>query len=158
MERSANRRRRQHQIMVGDHVWLSTTNLRLQGRLSHKLAPKWCGPFAVVAQVSPVSFRLQLPDDFHGIHDVHHVSALKRHEGAPPGRCAPVFRPETEEHEFEVEAVTAKRLVRNRVEYLVSWRGYGPWDSTWEPEDNLQNAPEKVQEFELSGRRARRRS
>ena len=98
----------------------------------------------------PVSFRLQLPEDFRGIHDVHHVSVLKRHSGAPPLRRTAVFRPETDQREYEVDAITAKRLSRNRVEYLVSWRGYGPWDSTWEPAENLQNAPEKLAEFERS--------
>ena len=126
--------------------------------MSRKLAPRWCGPFLVALQVSPVSFRLQLPPDFRGIHDVHHVSVLKRHEGAPPHRRSAVFRPETDQHEFEVDAITAKRLSRNRVEYLVSWKGYTPWDSTWEPLEHLENAPEKIAEFENSGRRTRRRS
>ena len=97
-----------------------------------------------------MSFRLQLPDDFRDIHPVHHASVLKRHAGDPPTRRTAVFRPETEQREFEVDAVTAKRLARNHIEYLVSWRGYGPYDSTWEPAENLQNAPEKVAEFERS--------
>ena len=151
MRRSANHRRRDLDLQVGDHAWLSTSNLRLAARLSRKLAPRWCGPFLITAKVSPVSFRLQLPEDFRGIHDVHHASVLKKHCGATPMRRTPVFRPETDAHEFEVEAVTAKRLSRNRVEYLVSWRGYTPWDSTWEPAANLENAAEKVAEFERQG-------
>ena len=111
----------------------------------------------MLSQVLPVSFRLQLPADFRGIHDVHHVSALKRHEGATPHRRSPVFRPETDSQEFEVEAITAKRLSRNRVEYLVSWKGYSPWDATWEPAEHLENAPQKVADFENSGRARRRR-
>ena len=91
------------------------------------------------------------------MHDVHHVSVLKRHEGAPPNRRSPVFRTETAQQEFEVEAITAKRLTRNRVEYLVSWKGYSPWESTWEPAEHLENAPDKVAEFENSGRQRKRR-
>ena len=89
--------------------------------------------------------------DFRGIHDVHHVSALKKHHGTPPTRRTPVFRPETEQAEFEVEAVTAKRVSRNRVEYLVTWKGYGPYDATWEPAENLANAPDKLRKFEAMG-------
>ena len=32
-------------------------------------------------------------------------------------------------------------------EYLFFWEGYPAHDATWEPEDNLQNAQEKLEEY-----------
>lgn len=52
------------------------------------------------------------------------------------------------EEEWEVEEVLDKRKRRGKVEYLVSWRGYGAEDDTWEPEGNLEHAKELVEEFE----------
>ena len=46
--------------------------------------------------------------------------------------------------EFEVERILDKRVARNRVEYLVHWRGYGPESNTWEPLKDLGNARDLV--------------
>ena len=76
MARYANRRRRDHDIQVGCHAWLSTEHLTLGPGLSRKLASKFVGPFPVVEQIGEVAFRLELPDTWH-IHSVFHVSQLK---------------------------------------------------------------------------------
>lgn len=49
MKRQTDKHRRPVELRVGDHVWLSTTNLRLPAGLTRKLAPKFVGPFKVVA-------------------------------------------------------------------------------------------------------------
>lgn len=51
MARSANRRRRDHDIQVDDMVWVSTANLRMPTRVSRKLAPKFVGPYRVLRSV-----------------------------------------------------------------------------------------------------------
>ena len=33
------------------------------------------------------------------------------------------------------------------MEYLIFWKGYLAHEATWEPEENLANAPEKVAEY-----------
>ena len=33
------------------------------------------------------------------------------------------------------------------MEYLVFWKGYPAHEATWEPAVNVQNAPEKVEEY-----------
>jgi hypothetical protein len=51
------------------------------------------------------------------------------------------------EMEFEVEEVVNARLQRGKLEFLVKWEGYTPDHNTWEPEEHLKNAKEKVDRF-----------
>ena len=69
------------------------------------------------------------------MHNVFHVSLLKPHQGSIPLERAPVFK--TDDNVYEVDRILAKRLSRNSVEYLVSWKGFNLWDATWEPLVNL---------------------
>lgn len=49
--------------------------------------------------------------------------------------------------EFEVEAIQAFRLVDEKLEYLVHWKGYDSDSDTWEPEENLSNCPMLMDKF-----------
>ena len=42
--------------------------------------------------------------------------------------------------------ICVKRL-KNKKQYLVRWKGFTPGDDTWEPEEYLQNAKEKIEEY-----------
>ena len=106
--------------------------------------------------MSPVSYSLQLPDELSKVHPVFHVSLLKRHHGSMPIQRAPVFTAGSGEGEFEVDRVIGKKIgARNRLEYLVQWKGYGSFDATWEPAENLKYAKQAVQSFERSVGRTR---
>ena len=55
----------------------------------------------------------------------------------------------TEEYEVE-ESVRHRKRRRGKhtkIEYLVFGKGYPAHEATWEPEENLQNAPKKVEEY-----------
>ncbi|GJY28427.1 putative reverse transcriptase domain-containing protein [Tanacetum coccineum] len=43
-----------------------------------KLAPRFVGPFKIVEKVGPVAYRLDLPEEFNGVHDTFHLSNLKK--------------------------------------------------------------------------------
>ena len=43
-----------------------------------KLAPWYVGPYKILEQCGPVAYRLQLPDILSMVHDVFHVSQLKK--------------------------------------------------------------------------------
>ncbi|KAK1427781.1 hypothetical protein QVD17_16476 [Tagetes erecta] len=43
-----------------------------------KLSPCFVGTFKVIKRVGPVAYQLQLPEKMNGIHDVFHVSNLRK--------------------------------------------------------------------------------
>jgi hypothetical protein len=75
MARDANGSRRDAEFAVGDQVLLSTKFFRppADAERGRKFAPKFAGPYKVVAKVSPVSYKLQLPVGTNA-HPVFHSS------------------------------------------------------------------------------------
>jgi len=152
----ANSKRTDLTFNVGDRVLLSTANITVANqanRPSHKLAPRWTGPFSILERVGPVAYRLDLPHTLP-IHPVIHVSRLRPYSDPlsfNPSRDVPPRPPPdivAEQPEWEVEAILDKRLHRRKTQYLVKWLGYPESESTWEPEQYLQNALDLIGEFE----------
>ena len=48
-----------------------------------KLSPRFIGPYEVIEKVSLMQYRLALPPDLEKIHDVFHVSMLRRYRSDP---------------------------------------------------------------------------
>ena len=136
-------------FVVGDMVWLLRRHISTT-RPCAKLDYKKLGPFRIIECINPVAFRLALPSHFR-IHDVFHVSLLEPHYASQlPGRQAPPPPPPvqlTTGEEYEVDQILDSRWHRRHLQYLVLWRGYPMSEATWEPSENLQNAPEVVQDF-----------
>ncbi|KAL0152980.1 hypothetical protein M9458_051733 [Cirrhinus mrigala] len=133
----ADRRRRPNPPYVpGQWVWLSTRDLRLRLPCK-KLSPRYVGPFKIVKQITPVSFRLQLPADYR-ISPTFHVSLLKP-AGDPEGvenldETAPWGPPPTiidGEEVYRVNTILDSRRRRGHLQYLVDWEGFGPEERSW---------------------------
>ncbi|GJT01098.1 hypothetical protein Tco_0822267 [Tanacetum coccineum] len=43
-----------------------------------KLSPRYIGPFKIIERISPMAYKLELPDKLRGIHSTFHVLNLKK--------------------------------------------------------------------------------
>uniref|UniRef100_A0AAY4CXQ7 Integrase catalytic domain-containing protein n=1 Tax=Denticeps clupeoides TaxID=299321 RepID=A0AAY4CXQ7_9TELE len=92
--KQADRRRRDAPVLkAGGRVWLSSRDLQLH-LPSKKLPSKYVGPFVILKQVNPVSFKLQLPSHMK-VSPVFHVSLLKPVTPGPldEGEATPTLPP-----------------------------------------------------------------
>jgi hypothetical protein len=138
----ADKRRRPMQFAVGDHVYLKVSPMRGVHRfgIGGKLAPRYVGPYKILKQCGPVAYRLQLPDILSAVHNVFHVSQLKKClrvpeevveiEGLP-------LQPDLSYIEHPIKILDEKeRVTRNSVVkfYKVQWQNHTEAEATWEQE------------------------
>ena len=94
MKTQAYQHRREVHFQVGDFIYLKLQPYRqslVTFRGSLKLAPRFFGPYEILAKVGPVGYRLVLPSGSQ-IHDVFHVSLLRKYLGPKP-QATPTFPP-----------------------------------------------------------------
>jgi hypothetical protein len=67
-------------FQVNDHVYLKVSPMKGVNHfgLKGKLAPWYIGPFLILERYEPVAYRLQLPEILSVVHNVFHVSQLKK--------------------------------------------------------------------------------
>ncbi|XP_052878226.1 uncharacterized protein LOC108466422 [Gossypium arboreum] len=77
----ANLQRREIEYAVGDLVFLKVSPWKKVLRFGQKgkLSPRFIGPYRVVRRIGPVAYQLKLPSELSQIHDVFHVSMLRRY-------------------------------------------------------------------------------
>ena len=85
------------QFDIGDHVYLRVSPTKGVQRfgVKGKLAPRYIGPYEVVEICGPVAYRIQLPEQLSTIHDVFHVSQLKK--------CVQVLAEILEQGQLQIE-------------------------------------------------------
>ena len=75
-----DKRRKPLKFNVGDHVYLrvSLTKGVHHIGIKGKLAPRYIRPYEIIAECGPVAYRLRLPLQLAAVHDVFHISQLKK--------------------------------------------------------------------------------
>ena len=70
---------------MGDHAFLKVSPLRgvMQFRKKGKLSYRFIGPFEITQRVGKLAYRIALPPDLVGTHDVFHVSMLRKYIANP---------------------------------------------------------------------------
>ena len=109
-----------------------------------KLLPRFIGPFEILERIGTVAYRLALSPYMTGVHEVFHVSMLRKYTPDPAhvvdwGQIevdtdgtfeeGPVCIVDSRDQVLRCKTV---RLVR------VLWRHYGIEESTWEHEDTMR--------------------
>ena len=77
----ANNRCRDLDFEVGDMVFLRISPWKgvLRFGKRGKLSPLYIGPYRIAERIGEVAYRLELPSDLDHIHDVFHVSMLRKY-------------------------------------------------------------------------------
>jgi hypothetical protein len=73
-------RRRPLEFEVGDHMYLKVSTIHGMRRfkVKGKLSSRFVGPFRIFRRVGEMAYQLELPDHLSDVHDVFHVSQLKK--------------------------------------------------------------------------------
>ncbi|GJU12792.1 putative reverse transcriptase domain-containing protein [Tanacetum coccineum] len=76
----ADNRHKPLEFEVGDQVLLKVSTCKGVVRFGKKvkLAPRYVGPFKIIEKIGPVAYRLRLPQELSTVHDIFHVSNLKK--------------------------------------------------------------------------------
>jgi hypothetical protein len=76
----ADTRRRDLSFEVGDFVYLKVSPIRGVRRfgVKGKLAPRYVGPYQILARRGEVAYQLSFPKGLSAVYDVFHVSQLKK--------------------------------------------------------------------------------
>ncbi|QRW23019.1 Retrotransposable element Tf2 protein [Rhizoctonia solani] len=132
---------------IGEKVWLDGKNVELRTN-SNKLDPKRLGPFEITEKILSHAYRLKLPETLK-IHDVFYVGLLSKSHESPSQPFPEQPPPETieGEEEYKVEQIIDSKRQQGKWFYLIKWKGYGPEDNSWEPEELLEHSQEEIKRF-----------
>ena len=139
-------RRRPLEFEVGDHVFLKAIPKRGVVRFGKrgKLSPRFIGPFEILERVGTVVYRLELPPSMSGVHEVFHVSMLRKYT-PDPAHMVDWGQIEIDTggtfEEGPVCIVDSRdRVLRRKTVRLVRvlWQHCGVEESTWEREDTMR--------------------
>ncbi|PRP82731.1 hypothetical protein PROFUN_09816, partial [Planoprotostelium fungivorum] len=111
---------------INKEFWHFTSKAKMGRQVDWSLSyPKGSTPWIILLRIEFTPFHQDLPG----------ISHLTSH--AVRGEYV----------EYEVEAILDVRKRYGKTQYLVSWRGYGPEENLWLPEDNLSNSLDLVTDF-----------
>ncbi|XP_057250104.1 uncharacterized protein LOC130591186 [Beta vulgaris subsp. vulgaris] len=77
----ADQNRRDSEYQVGEKVLLKVSPMKGVMRFGQKgkLSPKFIGPYDIIERIGRLAYRLDLPNNLGKVHNVFHVSQLKRY-------------------------------------------------------------------------------
>ncbi|KAL5574707.1 hypothetical protein UlMin_016406 [Ulmus minor] len=81
----ADRRRRPLEFKEGDFVFLKVAPMKGVMRFGKKgkLSPRYIGPFEILERIGKVAYKLALPSELAAVHNVFHVSMLRKYVSDP---------------------------------------------------------------------------
>ncbi|KAA3477065.1 reverse transcriptase [Gossypium australe] len=109
-----------------------------------KLSPRFIGLYEVTERIGPVDYRLALPPELEKIHDVFHVSMLRRYCSDPSHVIVPTevkIQPNLTYGEEPVRVLAREvKQLRNKSIALVKFlcQRHGIEEATWEPKETMR--------------------
>jgi hypothetical protein len=141
----ADHRIRELSFEVGDFTYLKVSPKRglRHFKIRGKLAPRFIGPFKILEKRGEVAYQLELLPQLSDVHDVFHVSQMKKCLCVPEEQL-PMEELEAKDlssQEYHVKILeTSERVTRNKKIKMckVQWSHHTEEDATWEREEELK--------------------
>ncbi|XP_073067223.1 uncharacterized protein [Primulina eburnea] len=146
----ADLKRRPVEFNVGEKAYLKVSPMRGVVRFSKvgKLNPRYVGPFEILEIVGTLACRLELPPSVSRIHNVFHVSQLRKYIPDPSHvlELEPLLIEGNLGEELKYEEVpirivdTKEQVLRRRIiPYVkVQWYNHTEREATWEMEEKMR--------------------
>jgi hypothetical protein len=136
---------------VGDHVYLRVSSMKGVRRfgIKGKLAPRYNGLYPIIDKYGPTSYKVELPSKLSGVHNVFHVSQLKR--CLKPLTDVVIddtipLEPDLTNKAYPIKILDQQDLVTHNKTtrfYNFQWNDHSEDEATWEHEEFLRsNYPE----------------
>ena len=142
----ADNRRRELEFRAGDHVFLKVSPTKGVYRfgIRGKLSPRYIGPFEILERVGQVAYRLALPPMLASVHNVFHVSMLRKF--VPDLDHVVELRPicfdknlTYAEHPLKILDVQVRKLRSREQKFLkIQWSRHSEAEVTWELESEIR--------------------
>ena len=109
-----------------------------------KLSPRYIRPFEILERIGKSAYKLALPPKLSGVHDVFHVSMLRKYLWDPSHVLSYEtidIDPELSYQEQPVKILDRKeKELRNKTIPLVKvlWKNHAVEEATWELEEDMR--------------------
>ncbi|MCQ7285395.1 hypothetical protein NP026_23855, partial [Salmonella enterica] len=141
----ADKRRKPLEFQVGDRVLLKVSPWKGVVRFGKrgKLNPRYVGPFEIIEKIGKVAYKLNLPAELGAVHNVFHVSNLKKCLSdetliIPFKELTIDERLQFVEEPVEITDRDVKVLKHTRIPLVrVRWNSCRGPEYTWEREDRM---------------------
>ncbi|XP_075523974.1 uncharacterized protein LOC142556397 [Primulina tabacum] len=142
----ADNRRRPLEFEVGDHVFVKIAPLNGIMRFGRKgkLSPRFIGPFEILDRIGEREYRLALPPDLDRVHNVFHVSMLRKYISNPSHvlKHEPLdLMPNLTYQEVPIQILDRKvKVLRNKEINIIKilWCNQLVEEAMWEPEEEMK--------------------
>ncbi|KAK6149317.1 hypothetical protein DH2020_016842 [Rehmannia glutinosa] len=144
----ADKRRNDLEFEVGDEVFLRLSPRKgiINPKKGGKLSPRYVGPYQILQRIGKLAYRLELPAPYAGMHDVFHVSRLKKYQPDPEHIITRDTPPLMENLSYTERLV---RIIDQQIRQLrkreipmvkVVWQNHNrDEDAMWEMEEDMRN-------------------
>jgi hypothetical protein len=134
------------EFKVGDHVYIRVSPMKGVRRfdIKGKLAPRYIGPYPIIDKYGPTCYQVELPVKLSGVHNVFHVSQLKRYLKPPTDMVIKdtiPLEPDLTYKAYPIKVLDQQdRVTRNKTTrfYKIQWNEHSEDEATWEREDFLR--------------------
>jgi hypothetical protein len=123
---------------VGDHMYLKVSPMKGVKRfgVKGKLAPRYIGLFPILEKCGNVAYKLELPSSLAEVHDIFHVSQLKKCLKASGDVVLPEVAPFDADLSYPEHPVKVLDQMDHGCKtikfYKIQWSNHTKENATWE--------------------------